>query len=74
MSVIDPRWKPLRDITHKYCYTHAQWRFKRLLGAPLGDDAYEVEAAVTLAEELMAPDRHLKAPQAMAPDRHLKAP
>ena len=52
--VMYPRWKPLRDITH------AQRGFKRLLGAPFGDDAYEVEAAVTLTEELMAPVQHLK--------------
>ena len=39
MSVIDPQWKPLRDIPHKYRYTHAQRGFKRLLGAPFGDDA-----------------------------------
>ena len=60
IGVIDPRWKPLRDITHIYRYTHAQRGFKRLLGAPFGDDTYEAEAAVTLTEELMAPVRHLK--------------
>ena len=60
MSVIDPQWKLLCDITHKYRYKHAQQGFKRLLGVPFGDDAYEAEAAVTLTEELMAPVRHLK--------------
>ena len=60
MSLIDSQWKPLRDITHKYRYTHSQRGFKRLLGVPFGDDAYEAKAAVTLTEELMPLVRHLR--------------
>ena len=60
MGLVDSQWKPLRNITHRNRYTQAQWRFKRLLGAQFGDEAYEAEAAVTVSEGLMVPVRHLK--------------
>ena len=50
----------MRALTHTYGYKHAPRGFKRLLGAPFGDEEFEVEMAEECMKELMAPVRHIK--------------
>ena len=60
MNLQNPDWKPMRALTHTYGYKHAPRGFKRLLGAPFGDEEFEVEMAEECMKELMAPVRHIK--------------